>query len=107
MTDAVRTTCPYCGVGCGVLATPEGAVRGDPGHPANLGRLCSKGTVLGAHAVVRGDIPEYSVAVGTPARVVRNRVADYEADAQRRAAVADMSRKAAEALQESLRSQTS
>src|ERR1700748_1597119 len=46
-----RTTCPYCGVGCGVLATPtaEGAaaIAGDPAHPANLGRLCSKGSALG------------------------------------------------------------
>ena len=41
----VRTTCPYCGVGCGVLASPQG-VRGDPDHPANRGRLCSKGTAL-------------------------------------------------------------
>ncbi len=49
--DAVRTTCPYCGVGCGVLATPgEGytvSVKGDAQHPANLGRLCSKGAALG------------------------------------------------------------
>ena len=48
---AVKTTCPYCGVGCGVLATLEegGAVtiKGDPDHPANLGRLCSKGSALG------------------------------------------------------------
>ena len=44
---AVRTTCPYCGVGCGVLATAAGEVRGDPAHPANAGRLCSKGTALG------------------------------------------------------------
>ncbi|WP_315782673.1 MULTISPECIES: molybdopterin-dependent oxidoreductase [unclassified Bradyrhizobium] len=47
----VRTACPYCGVGCGVLATPDGnggaAVSGDPVHPANLGRLCSKGSALG------------------------------------------------------------
>ena len=46
----VRTTCPYCGVGCGVLAEvkPDGAiaVRGDPEHPANFGRLCSKGSAL-------------------------------------------------------------
>jgi assimilatory nitrate reductase catalytic subunit len=45
------TTCPYCGVGCGVLATPDGqggaAISGDPLHPANLGRLCSKGSALG------------------------------------------------------------
>ncbi len=47
----VRTTCPYCGVGCGVLATPDGkggaAIAGDPAHPANSGRLCSKGAALG------------------------------------------------------------
>ncbi|RWC46859.1 MAG: nitrate reductase [Mesorhizobium sp.] len=46
----VRTTCPYCGVGCGVLAkvTADGeiTVRGDPDHPANFGRLCSKGSAL-------------------------------------------------------------
>jgi assimilatory nitrate reductase catalytic subunit len=46
-----RTTCPYCGVGCGVLATPEVdgtvAIAGDPTHPANFGRLCSKGSALG------------------------------------------------------------
>ena len=45
----VHTTCPYCGVGCGVLAeVGAGAVsvRGDPEHPANFGRLCSKGSAL-------------------------------------------------------------
>jgi len=46
-----RSTCPYCGVGCGVLLRPDGqgglAVRGDPDHPANFGRLCSKGSALG------------------------------------------------------------
>jgi len=46
MTET-RTTCPYCGVGCGVLVDAAGAVRGDPAHPANAGRLCSKGTALG------------------------------------------------------------
>src|SRR5438034_2787822 len=48
---ATRTTCAYCGVGCGVLATPDGrggaAISGDPRHPANFGRLCSKGSALG------------------------------------------------------------
>ncbi|MCU0888998.1 MAG: molybdopterin-dependent oxidoreductase [Rubritepida sp.] len=51
LPPAVRTTCPYCGVGCGVRATPDGqggaAIAGDPDHPANAGRLCSKGTALG------------------------------------------------------------
>jgi assimilatory nitrate reductase catalytic subunit len=48
---ATRTTCPYCGVGCGILATPDNsggaAISGDPEHPANFGRLCSKGSALG------------------------------------------------------------
>src|SRR5947209_11692370 len=51
VSRATRTTCPYCGVGCGVLATADGsggaAISGDPEHPANLGRLCSKGSALG------------------------------------------------------------
>lgn len=46
----VKTTCPYCGVGCGVLADRDSAgtvtVRGDPHHPANFGRLCGKGSAL-------------------------------------------------------------
>ncbi|SEK76537.1 nitrate reductase [Pacificibacter marinus] len=50
-SDETRSTCPYCGVGCGVLLKPDGqgglVVRGDPNHPANFGRLCSKGSALG------------------------------------------------------------
>ncbi len=49
--QTVRTTCAYCGVGCGLLATSDehGSVTvvGDPHHPANFGRLCSKGSALG------------------------------------------------------------
>jgi len=49
MTET-RSTCPYCGVGCGVIIESEGAqitgVRGDPMHPANFGKLCSKGATL-------------------------------------------------------------
>jgi assimilatory nitrate reductase catalytic subunit len=45
-----RSTCPYCGVGCGVIIESQGdtitAVRGDPDHPANFGRLCTKGSTL-------------------------------------------------------------
>ncbi|MEM7472757.1 MAG: molybdopterin-dependent oxidoreductase [Pseudomonadota bacterium] len=44
---STKTTCPYCGVGCGVLASPDGTIKGDPDHPANFGRLCSKGSALG------------------------------------------------------------
>ena len=56
---ATRTACPYCGVGCGVLASrsKDGAVEihGDREHPANLGRLCSKGTALGLGAGAPGS----------------------------------------------------
>ena len=49
MTET-RSTCPYCGVGCGVIIESDGAqitgVRGDPQHPANFGRLCTKGSTL-------------------------------------------------------------
>ncbi len=49
---SIRTTCPYCGVGCGVIAQRDAAndtvrIVGDPEHPANRGRLCSKGSALG------------------------------------------------------------
>src|SRR5689334_19363064 len=44
----VHTTCPYCGVGCGVTAQPDGTIKADPLHPSNRGRLCSKGAALGA-----------------------------------------------------------
>lgn len=47
---STRSTCPYCGVGCGVIIHSEGdritGVSGDPDHPANFGRLCSKGQTL-------------------------------------------------------------
>ncbi|HEY8071941.1 MAG TPA: hypothetical protein VIE47_08260, partial [Methylocystis sp.] len=55
-----KTTCPYCGVGCGVLATPDGAggamVAGDPNHPANFGRLCSKGSALNETLTLEGRL---------------------------------------------------
>lgn len=56
----VRTTCPYCGVGCGVLAkiAADGrtTVRGDPDHPANFGKLCSKGAALGETLGLEGRL---------------------------------------------------
>ena len=60
MTAAVRTTCPYCGVGCGVVASPDGAggwaISGDTEHPANFGRLCSKGSALGETLGLNGRL---------------------------------------------------
>jgi assimilatory nitrate reductase catalytic subunit len=70
MSAAVRTTCPYCGVGCGVLAQVLGGtveVRGDPEHPANHGALCSKGSALGE-------------AVGPAGRLLQPRVNGRDTD---------------------------
>ena len=53
-----RSTCAYCGVGCGVIIESDGrhitGVRGDPEHPANFGRLCSKGASL--HLTARPEV---------------------------------------------------
>lgn len=60
MSAAVRTTCPYCGVGCGVLAKPQAdgsvIVAGDPTHPANRGKLCVKGSALGETMGLHGRL---------------------------------------------------
>lgn len=54
------TTCPYCGVGCGVVARTDGqrviAVEGDPEHPANFGRLCVKGSALADTTELEGRL---------------------------------------------------
>ncbi|HEY1057981.1 MAG TPA: molybdopterin-dependent oxidoreductase [Limnobacter sp.] len=69
-TMHTKTTCPYCGVGCGVVVTTERrqhngrdvieliGVKGDPDHPANFGKLCSKGSKLAetAQANVYGQV---------------------------------------------------
>jgi assimilatory nitrate reductase catalytic subunit len=60
------TTCPYCGVGCGVLAGPDGEIVGDPNHPSNFGKLCSKGSALGE-------------TVGLDGRLLRPRIQGVDA----------------------------
>jgi assimilatory nitrate reductase catalytic subunit len=56
----VQTTCAYCGVGCGIVAEATGprrvSIKGDPAHPANHGRLCSKGTHLGETVGLEGRL---------------------------------------------------
>ncbi|MEM8570400.1 MAG: molybdopterin-dependent oxidoreductase [Pseudomonadota bacterium] len=89
----VRSTCPYCGVGCGVLLQPDGAgglsVQGDPEHPANLGRLCSKGSALAETIdlgqrlltpVVDGAPTSWDAALGRVATRFRNTISDYGPD---------------------------
>ncbi|WP_075217346.1 nitrate reductase [Mongoliimonas terrestris] len=89
-----RTTCPYCGVGCGVLATvsPEGgvSVSGDPDHPANLGRLCAKGAALAEtlslddrllHPTVRGERTTWDTALDHVAERFAATIAEHGPDA--------------------------
>jgi assimilatory nitrate reductase catalytic subunit len=87
---AIRTTCPYCGVGCGVLAKrvpDEGfEIAGDPQHPANHGRLCSKGAALGEtlglegrllHPQVHGKVTSWDEALEYVAQGFRNIIAEH------------------------------
>ena len=68
----VKSTCCYCGVGCGVIietAESKGkievtGVRGDPDHPANFGRLCSKGSTL--HLTANPSL-QMQARLGSPA----------------------------------------
>jgi assimilatory nitrate reductase catalytic subunit len=60
LIPAVKTTCPYCGVGCGLRAQADGRggaeISGDPEHPANFGKLCSKGSALGETLGLKGRL---------------------------------------------------
>jgi acetyltransferase-like isoleucine patch superfamily enzyme len=69
------------------LATKVTVLRG-----ADIGR----GAVIGANSVARGNIPEYSIAVGVPAVVVKDRISRYAADAERRAYLEDLAQSNAE-----------
>src|SRR5688500_19545388 len=83
----IKSTCCYCGVGCGVVIASNGervtGVRGDPEHPANFGRLCAKGAALGLalEPAARAAYPELRVDRGSPrGRVTWDRALDYAAD---------------------------
>ncbi|OUY07648.1 molybdopterin-dependent oxidoreductase [Acinetobacter populi] len=55
MTKSIKTVCPYCGVGCGMILQVENnqvvKLAGDKNHPTNFGRLCTKGS--SAHQALR------------------------------------------------------
>ncbi len=72
IVPALRTACPYCGVGCGIVLQ-DGTLRGDPSHPGSRGQLCSKGRTL-MHAAVRTDTrllhPQIRDRRGQPLRQV-------------------------------------
>ncbi|UCI29719.1 nitrate reductase [Mesorhizobium sp. B4-1-4] len=90
----VSTTCPYCGVGCGVLAkvATDGqvTVRGDPDHPANFGRLCSKGSALAEtiglddrllHPEIHGRRAGWDEALNLVASTFSQTIAEHGPDA--------------------------
>ena len=86
---ATKTTCPYCGVGCGVLARADGTIKGDPDHPANFGRLCSKGAALGEtidlegrllNPKVDGQDARWDTALGKVATAFTNAIRDHGPD---------------------------
>jgi assimilatory nitrate reductase catalytic subunit len=70
----IKTTCCYCGVGCGVLVQSDGeqiiGVRGDPDHPANFGRLCTKGSTL--HLSARPALQQQARALYPEMRLARS-----------------------------------
>ena len=72
-----RSTCPYCGVGCGVIIESDGAqitgVRGDPDHPANFGRLCTKGSTL--HLTATAEVTRQTRLLQPMQRLARGRPA--------------------------------
>lgn len=90
----IRTTCPYCGVGCGLKVTPDGRggaeVVGDSDHPANQGRICSKGAALGEtlsledrllHPEIDGRRVSWEVALDTVAEGLRDTIERHGPDA--------------------------
>jgi len=84
--DPVHTTCPYCGVGCGVMAYSDSGtpVAGDKNHPANEGRLCVKGASLHETTgqedgrllfpIVRGRRSEWEQALDEVAHAIQDSV---------------------------------
>ena len=96
MTDTTTslTTCPYCGVGCGVQATrkKDGAIsiKGDENHPANFGRLCSKGSALAdtigledrlLHPSIKGEQVSWDIALDAVSNGLKDVIKQYGADA--------------------------
>ncbi|CAH0342188.1 nitrate reductase [Rhizobium sp. CECT 9324] len=93
MSTETKTTCPYCGVGCGVIASVDEAgkvsIKGDPDHPANFGRLCSKGSALAEtldldgralHPEIMGERTSWNTALDMVAQTFRQTIAEHGPD---------------------------
>ncbi len=93
MKQTIKTTCPYCGVGCGMDITVDHrlgeiavAVQGDKQHPANYGRLCVKGSSAGEtidfngrlmQPKVNGKYTDIDTAVALVARRFKETIEQY------------------------------
>lgn len=93
MSLEVQTTCPYCGVGCGIIASIDDSgtvsVKGDPAHPSNYSRLCSKGAALAdtigmdgrvLYPVVNGEEYSWEHALDYSAQVLKSIIDEHGAD---------------------------
>lgn len=94
MTSSLtRSTCPYCGVGCGITVhrtgTRNAMLAGDEAHPANRGRLCSKGSMLGEtiglegrllHPIVNGERVSWAQAINEVAARFSKTIRDHGPD---------------------------
>ena len=93
-TKTSLTTCPYCGVGCGIQATRkqdgEISIKGDENHPANFGRLCSKGSALAdtigledrlLHPSIKGEQVSWDIALDAVSNGLKDVIKQYGADA--------------------------
>lgn len=93
VTPWIKSTCAYCGVGCGIEARPKAngqlEVRGDKEHPANFGRLCSKGLALGEtvipdgrllHPSISGVRTDWNTALDHVAKTFEQTVAEHGPD---------------------------
>ena len=94
INKTTKTTCPYCGVGCGVEATVldngEVKITGDKNHPANYGRLCSKGSALGdtvstdnrlLYPSINGERVSWDTALDDVSTKLSNIIAEHGPDA--------------------------
>ncbi|KMS67078.1 reductase [Streptomyces viridochromogenes] len=92
-TTQVRTVCTYCGVGCGILLDvgmgPDGRrtvlkASGDKAHPANAGRLCTKGATTAEMLAAPGRLTTALVRDDRGEEPVPSPVADAIAETARR-----------------------
>ncbi len=89
----IHTTCPYCGVGCGVIMTPVAKgyqLKADDQHPANFGKLCSKGAALAdtldnddrlLYPIINGERATWDAALSKVARTFQRIIAEHGPDA--------------------------